>query len=235
MNALLRLDNISKFPIFREYGELGGVGEAIHSELSRRQVRRYTDNPPSHRMKNAGGDEVANGHGGKRTGAGRPRKSLADKIYEGSAKKHKPKVLNIPNLEDFPAPEVPDYLRHFNSTGISNSVPNMEAVYKETTDWLKNTGCLHLINPALITEYALLKCRWFEYEDIVCRAIVLQDEKTRLLHPSPMADMALKYRKAADAAWDKIWAIVTQNSEVYFGDDPNADIMAFLIKNKPTR
>ena len=38
---------------------------------------------------------MANGHGGRRPGSGRPRKALADKILEDTTKKHKPKVLKF--------------------------------------------------------------------------------------------------------------------------------------------
>lgn len=148
------------------------------------------------------------------------------------SKSIKAKVLDIPTL-DMDIPEPPDYLRHLNSTGITNSLPNVEKMFAETVEWLKKTNCLHLINPTLIVDYAILRCRWFEYEDIVTRAIIIRDEKTKEYNPSPMAEMALKYNKAADAAWSKIWNIVAANSEVYFGDDPNKDVMAFLIKNKP--
>jgi len=90
---------------------------------------------------------MANGHGGSRSGAGRPKKSLVDKIFEGTLKKHKAKVLDIPTLE-MDIPEPPEYLRHLNSTGITNSLPNVEKMFAETVEWLKKTNCLHLINAA---------------------------------------------------------------------------------------
>ncbi len=176
---------------------------------------------------------MANGHGGKRTGAGRPRKPLADKLFEGTAKKHKPKVLNMPSLEDTPIPEPPEYLKDFNCGEAAETVPDMQVLFKATTAWLEKTGCLHLINPDFLTEYALMKTRWLECEEIVSRSIIYQ--KNGEIIVNPVAELALKYSKAADVAWSKIWNIVAANSEVYFGDDPNADVMAFLIKNKPER
>jgi hypothetical protein len=59
---------------------------------------------------------MANGHGGKRAGAGRKKKPLSEKILEGSVKKHKPKVLDIPNLDDADIPEPPEYLPMFISS-----------------------------------------------------------------------------------------------------------------------
>jgi hypothetical protein len=47
---------------------------------------------------------------------------------------------------------------------------------------------------------------------------------------NPMAELGLKYYKSADIAWSKIWSIVSQNSEVSFGNDPQADLMERLLK-----
>ena len=171
---------------------------------------------------------MANGHGGKRPGAGRPKKALADKILEDTTRQHRPKVLKFTGAE-IPNLDPPAYLRTLNAEGVLNSVPNMEVVYKETADWLSKTGCLHLINPAFITHYALLITRWMECEDIVSRVIMFKDHNNDYA-PNPMSAQALQYKKAADAAWDKIWSIVTQNSEEsYGGSDPRSKLMEKLI------
>jgi hypothetical protein len=176
---------------------------------------------------------MANGHGGARPGAGRPRKSLAQKILDGTEKKHKSKVLNIPKPGEPVLPEPPDFLRTIVSYGVGNEIPGMKDIFEQTSKWLETTNCLHLINPQLITEYAILTTRWLECEYIVAKGLVLKHPKSELI-PNAMADQGLRYWKAADTAWGKIWNIVAQNSTAYFGDDPNQDIMAFLIRNKPT-
>ena len=184
-----------------------------------------------------------NGHGGKRTGAGRPKKPLADKILEGTLKKHKAKVLDIPDIADMPLPEVPSYLHKYNIDSIDNYVPNMETIYKRVSEWLHKTGCLHLINPEFIEDYVMLKTRFMECESVVAQVMFLKKEKfdskgkkipySTEIVPNAVYVMGLHYKKAADTAWSFIWDIVTANSEVHYGDNPNKDIMAFLIKNKP--
>jgi len=179
---------------------------------------------------------MGNGHGGKRPGAGRPRKSLADKIYEGTTRKHKPRMLNMPEMP-LPDLEYPERLSYYDARMAG--LPDVQTVWEETAEWLKNTGCLHLINPAFIEEYAIIKARFYELERIISKTAPIYDEKyeddKKRLAVNPALDASLKYMKQADLIWDKIWAIVTANSEIYYGDDPNADIMAFLIKNKPAR
>jgi hypothetical protein len=173
---------------------------------------------------------MANGHGGKRPGAGRKKKPLADKILEGTTKQHKPKVLNIPEIGASPLPEAPEYMRVLVAAGVSNDIPRMKDVFEETANWLKTTNCLHLINPQLITQYAILTTRWLECEDIVSRALIVKTHNKDII-ANPMAAQALQYKKAADIAWDKIWAIITQNCEQDFGGrDPQANLMEKLLK-----
>lgn len=178
---------------------------------------------------------MANGHGGKRPGSGRPRKPLAEKILEGNPGKRKAKVLDIPACADIPIPEPPEYLRTMVASGVSNNVPQMKDVFNETVEWLKNTGCLHLINPQLITEYSIHVTRWLECEDIVSKSLYLMhkdkdtDKKSGKinLEPNPLSDQALRYWKAADTAWKKIWEIVQQNSVQLIS--PTPDVMMELL------
>ena len=185
---------------------------------------------------------MPNGHGGKRSGAGRPKKLLVDKIFEGTLKKHKAKVLDIPDLADLPDPEPPEYLKNYNAQAAEYYVPSIDKVYKYIIAWLKRLGCLHLVSEELIGNYAVLKVRFMECESIVGKILFYKKQKmengnpvpnTLEIVPNPMYHMSLSYYKMAESAWSKIWDIVTANSEVYFGDNPNKDIMAFLIKNKP--
>ena len=174
---------------------------------------------------------MANGHGGARPGSGRKKRPLADKILEDSTRKHRPKVLNMPNPEDSLLPEAPDYLRTMVATGVSNDVPGMKVIFDETVKWLEGTKCLHLINPHHITEYSILTTRWLECEDVVSKSIFWRSKKDGELMPNPLSDQALRYWKAADAAWDKIWRIVAQNCEENFGGhNPHDDLMEKLIR-----
>jgi hypothetical protein len=170
---------------------------------------------------------MANGHGGARPGAGRKKKPLAEKILEGDIKKHKAKVLNFGEIET-PELEVPEYLGDYSKTLIH---PNVIDFYKETATWLERTGCLHLVNPAFITEYAILKIRWLECERVAAVSVMVKDRNGEYT-ANPMSDLGIKYLKQADLCWSKIWSIVAQNSEVYFGNDPNDDIMEALLRGK---
>jgi len=169
---------------------------------------------------------MANGHGGKRNGSGRKAKSLADKLLDGNPSKRRPIVVNLPteNADSVPR-KCPKNLEEYAFIDLETSI---EVVYERTVKWLESTKCLHLINPALIEEYAIVKTRWLECEWTVAQMPVMSD-----LSPNPMVDSSIKYLKAANEVWDRIWAIVAQNSSTHYGDDPNRDAMARLLNSKP--
>jgi len=177
---------------------------------------------------------IANGHGGKREGAGRPRKNLADKILDGTTDKHRPKVLSFEGA-DVPR-EAPEWTAYYGTKTAGE--PDVGEIYRTTVQWLEKTGCLHLINPDYITDYAIIKASWYEAQRMITRYglhyIKGQDDKKALQY-NPMIDAAVKYHKMTEIAWAKIWNIVAQNSEVYFGDDPNMDSTSYLLNHKPKR
>lgn len=109
---------------------------------------------------------MANGHGGKRPGAGRPKKPLADKVLEGSTRKHKPKVLQMDGAEET-LPEPPEWISYYGSK--TAGAPDAPEIYRTTVEWLQKTGCLHLINPEYITDYAIIKSSWYEAHRMITR------------------------------------------------------------------
>ena len=172
-----------------------------------------------------GSDDAANGHGGARPGAGRKKKPLADNIAEGFPGKRTPKVLGF--AEGLPADaEPPEYLEEFGALDIE---PDMNEFYRNTVKWLERTGCLHLINPDFIAEYAILKTWWLECELLVKTQLLTRNHNKEWVQ-NPAADLGLRYLKQADVVWDKIWSVVSQNCAYNFGgENPNADIMAALL------
>ena len=172
---------------------------------------------------------MANGHGGARAGSGRPRKPFAQKILEGHPDKRKPKVLDIAADGDSPVPIYPERLAYYPSR--MSGEPNSQDIWHETVEFLKTTGCLHLINPAFIEEYSLLKARFYEVERIISKtSLVYDDKKKGGIETNPAVDTGLKYLKAADLVWAKIWDIVRQNSEKAYGVTPNDDLMQRLLR-----
>jgi hypothetical protein len=173
-------------------------------------------------------------HGGKRAGAGRPKKPLAEKLLDGNPGRRKLTVLEFKPAEVEPLMP-PDYLG--DAAGGVDKYPGAAEIFERVTDWLEQTGCLRLIPPEHITEYSLLKARWLECEAKNARHGLLAKHPTSG-QPivSPFVRMGIDYLKAADAAWNKIWMIVSQNSERTFQHkNPNVDVMERLLNTQRNR
>jgi len=153
---------------------------------------------------------------------------LQTKLLDGNPSKRRPVVVDLPteNGDNIPR-KCPELLAEF---AFYSHEPSIESVYEQTVKWLEGTKCLHLINPELITEYAILKTRWYEIEWMVAKKPLFQHHG--MIVPNPMISESIKYLKAYNESWDRIWAIVSQNSSTYYGDKPKDDIMRNLIFSK---
>ena len=167
--------------------------------------------------------------GGARPGAGRKPKSLVDKIADENAGHRPHKVLEFEGKKRAGRPKCPAYLKE--KENRSGSYPNAEEIFALVVDWLETTGCLHLVPPDYIAEYTLLRVRWMEAEartDMV--GFLSKHPITKAPISSPIIKAGLEYKKAADVAWEKIWRIVTQNSQKNFKfENPNTNIMDALL------
>jgi hypothetical protein len=174
---------------------------------------------------------MANGHGGKRAGAGRPKKALSEKILEGTTDKHRPKVLKFANPDDILGYECPEYYNYLFSTHIAAEfgIPAADDCHAETVAFLKKAGCLELVHPSLIVQHSILLTRWFECEQLISNNIYFIQNNLPL--PNTMMGVALQYKKAVDAAWGEIWKIVAQNCEEnYGGHNPQDAMMEKLLR-----
>ena len=167
--------------------------------------------------------------GGARPGSGRPKKPLAEKVLAGNPGKRELKVLEFeaPVL-DIPAP--PDYLADV-AAGIG-SCPGAAEIFEQTAAWLESTGCLSLINPAHIEEYALLKSRWLSCEAKNKAGLLSPHPTTGNAIPSPYVRMGLDFLGAANVVWAKIWSVVAQNAERNYSATPHDDAMERLLVSR---
>jgi hypothetical protein len=137
------------------------------------------------------------GKRGPQAGAGGRRKTpLNDKILEG---KKNITVLEFPELpepESLPTP--PEFLAE--ATKDMGKWPTAQEVFESVTKWLEKTGCLQLISTDHITEYALLKARFF-YCEVMNSKVGLLAKHPTTSQPmqSPYVAMSLQYLKAADS------------------------------------
>ncbi|GHU73411.1 hypothetical protein AGMMS49992_11870 [Clostridia bacterium] len=170
--------------------------------------------------------------GGARSGAGRKKKPLFDKLIEGNLGK---RPLTTVQFENLPAVQttdlVPPPFLSLASKETAETYPTASQIYNDLAAWLETTGCLNLINPMLIEDYAVHRRAMFECEYMNKRLGRIAGGRR-----SPYVDMMTNYANLMRAAWDRIWMIVSQNSDKpYTGSaSGDVDVMELLLTRRRT-
>lgn len=165
--------------------------------------------------------------GGRRPGAGRKPKPLADKINEGKVAE----IIDFKtgNLKGRKMPEVDDYMKAEQKAGIKLEA---EKIYQNTYKWLKERGCDELINPILLHEYAMSAARWVQCQIAINKfGFLSKHPTTGNAIASPFVSMLSSFQKAMDASWYQIYQVVRDNCSVAYTGNPNDDLMTQLLNS----
>ncbi len=160
--------------------------------------------------------------GGRRAGAGRPKKSATQKILEGNPGKRPIKVVE------------------FTASGIElpNTPPSYlsakaKEIYATVYSWLNGIGCTTGILPYNLEEYAFCKARWLECEEMNTKHGLLVKDPNGKAMPSPFVGMAQQYLKQTNEVWNKIYLVVRESKLSKWDESsPNDDIMEKLLGGK---
>jgi P27 family predicted phage terminase small subunit len=155
-------------------------------------------------------------------GAGRKRKSAAEKMLEGNPGKRPIEIVDFETGQELPRTP-PDWL---SARG--------KMVYTTVFEWLEKVGCLKGILPAHLEEYAHCKARWHECEQQNERVgLIVKDNKGNPA-PSPFVALSNNYLRQANDAWAKIYAVVRESKlQEWDSKSPNDDVMERLLSRRP--
>lgn len=164
--------------------------------------------------------------GGRRPGAGRPKKPLVERLADGGIGKRPVTVLAFPD----PAPQLPP------PAPSDRLGERARALHAEAVAWLQPTGCLHLIPPLLIEEYADNLARAWDCSKRTPRSYLVVDRRTGNRVPSPYIKLAHGYAERAAKAWHWIWAVIRENCQQPLASrGPHEDAMARLLQAAPPK
>jgi hypothetical protein len=175
--------------------------------------------------------------GGKRPGAGRPRKALTARIDEGigTVKHSKPKVLDFPpenqNNQKSNNHKFPTFLEMSSKEG-DDTLPSAAAIYTQTLEWVIDAGCERLVPKQLIEDFAFTRRSYLESE-YMCKKLgrVFKDGDTA--KPSPYVKHSMEYLKSTTALYREIQAIIVQNStKDYDGNTAKDNAFLELLMNR---
>ena len=156
--------------------------------------------------------------GGARPGAGRPRKTLAEKVSEGK----RAEVLMQP--AELKAADVPPVREFMTAMQRDGTKLQAEDVYREVYEWLKARSCETLVSRQLIEQYAMSVSRWMHCEEVVSHTVHTPEQAERI----EQEQMYLQFRQlqydAKNPIADKrniefqLWRVTTAQNTIYVSD-----------------
>ena len=173
--------------------------------------------------------------GGARKNAGRPKKSLEQKILSGNPGQRPLTRIEFPEGGGEAAVgnqrKPPEYLYAMEKKMMEEPrdfIPSPVELYTETVDFLEPTGCLHLIHRSLIADYVLAKYHLIQaqYELSLMANVGVAIKKFDDDDGESKAELDLsknpkltdfvtaleKLQKLTLSTWEPIWDIVKNNS-----------------------
>jgi phage terminase small subunit len=172
--------------------------------------------------------------GGARTGAGRKRKSDAERALEGKGgakravnpKPVKPKAVEL-DADDCPEPH--EYMTMATKNASENIAPR---IYREIFAWLRRRGCDHLVQPQLVEQYALSFARYTQAETAIHQFGFLAKHATSGQPiPSPFLEISDAALKKVQSTWLTLYSIVRDNCSSY-ADGQEDDVMEQILSGK---
>lgn len=167
------------------------------------------------------------GRGGKRAGAGRKKKAVSDVIEEGFATSIE--VIDLPNLVGVDVPKPHQYLSEKQRDGSKNFA---EEIYFEIWEWLKKTGCSHLVQKGLVESYSMSMARYIQCEEANNKlGLLAKHPTTGQPIVSPYVNMSIQYQNQANRIWTDIFQIVKENcTQTISLGNPQEDMMEKLLR-----
>lgn len=159
--------------------------------------------------------------GGKRPGAGRPKKPAAEKIAEGNAGRREITTVQF-NGDVCEVPAAPNFLKQ-KSREDNGEIPSATEIYNLTWEYINRSDCSELIPPSLVEDFANVRRSFLECESINRRVgRIIKGKK------SPYVGMALEYLRESRNYFNMIWEIISVNNQSAVGG--NNEFLELLTK-----
>lgn len=173
--------------------------------------------------------------GGRRPGAGRKPKALAEKVIEGrEVQVMELPARDIPDGADIPANEIPEPSEYLSAKQMDDDKEFKAAgIYRETMEWICARGCGALINPRQVESYADAFARFIQCSEAVSEyGLIGKHPTTGAPIASPFTQLEQQYQKQAFVLWTDIFNIIKANSMTPYEDMSNVDPMERLLSAK---
>jgi len=175
---------------------------------------------------------LANGHGGARVGAGRPRKSLVKALDDGT-RKSRLKQIQFENDEimDSATPTVPEVMAYLKEPQRDGETLLAEQFFKDMWEWLCERKCEKLFDKHYIQRFALQQARCVQVERQISRVGFIAKTEKGDATVSPLETVLLNRMKVLNQMQNVIATAVRENcTEQYTGETDYQDPMEQLLR-----
>lgn len=171
------------------------------------------------------------GQGGKRPGAGRKPKGVAEKAANGNPGGRKLTVLDIPDMEGTDMPKPDEILSATQKDGTKLKAAE---IYEAVWHWLEKLNATAYVSPQVIEQYAMCRARWMQCEEMTNElGFLSRHPTTNKPITSPFINIGINYMNQATRQWDAIMQTIKENCSVDFtGANPNDDLEKILHQRK---
>jgi hypothetical protein len=164
--------------------------------------------------------------GGARSNSGRKPTPLAEKLAKGNPGKRPLKKVEFAKTTYDPT-KPPRYLEMLAKKHGDFLVSPLE-IYEEAMEYLEPSGCLHLIPKTLIREYVMANFYAVQaHYELSTSSNVGIDNKGAVVITG-FAKFMQDQQKQVLFIWDKIWDIVSRNSERVL-DNPEHELLSLIL------
>ncbi len=165
---------------------------------------------------------MANGHGGARSNAGRPRKALSEALVDGT-RPSRLKTVKFEGVEllDENTPTVPEVMEYLKAVQKDGDLLLAEMFFIRIYKWLVDRKCEKLIEEDYLQRFALQQARYVQIENLISKTGFLAKSSSGTAIESPLEAMALNRLKILNQMQQTIENIVRAYCETPYTGFPN--------------
>ena len=174
------------------------------------------------------------GRGGKRPGAGRKPKAVAEKAANGNPGGRALTVIDVPDIPATEGVDMPKPDEILSAEQKDGTQLKALEIYEKVWDWLKGLNATAYVSPQVIEQYAMCRARWMQCEEMTNKlGFLSRHPTTNKPIISPFINIGINYMNQASRQWDAIMQTVKENCSVEFsGANPNDELEQLLHQRK---
>ena len=176
---------------------------------------------------------MANGHGGFRSGAGRPKKALADALIDGTRPSRiKAAKMDGVQLVDDETPTIPECMEYLKDAQRAGVELQAEKFFEDIWRRLCKYKCENLFEVNYLQRFAMQQARYAQLEQLISKLGFLSKTESGGAKDNPLEAMALNRLKVLNTMQASIESIIRENCSEPFSGLAVEDTMEAILSGR---